>query len=100
MIALVRNAFDASAPDQAVTLRIDVTNGFRVEVIDCGHGMTSDVLGHAGEPFFTTKPAGRGLGLGLFLARAFAEQAGGSLQWRSAAGRGTSVVLELPPTRP
>jgi two-component system, sensor histidine kinase RegB len=100
VIALVRNAFDASAPDQAVTLRIDVTNGFRVEVIDRGHGMTSEVLGHAGEPFFTTKPAGRGLGLGLFLARAFAEQAGGSLAWQSVAGRGTSVVLDLPSSPP
>ncbi len=96
LVALVRNAFDASAPDQPVVLRIDLAQGLRVEVIDRGCGMTPEVLGQAGEPFFTTKPAGGGLGLGLFLARSFAEQMGGTLQWRSQAGHGTSVILQLP----
>jgi signal transduction histidine kinase len=49
----------------------------------------------AGEPFFTAKPTGSGLGLGLFPAHAFAEQMGGSLHLRSERGTGTSVVLEL-----
>jgi signal transduction histidine kinase len=67
-----------------------------VEVIDAGRGMAPDEAARAGEPFFTTKPTGSGLGLGLFLARAFADQMGGTLQWRSAVGQGTSVTLELP----
>ena len=58
--------------------------------------MSDDLTARVGEPFVTTKPDGAGLGLGLFLARAFAEQMGGALSVRSAVGRGTSVVLELP----
>jgi len=57
--------------------------------------MPSDVLEHAGEPFFTTKPAGTGYGLGLFLVRLFAERQGGKLDIRSTSPAGTTVVLEL-----
>ena len=56
--------------------------------------MAPEVLQRAGEPFFTTKEAGRGLGLGLFLARVFAERTGGSLTLQSADG--TTATLELP----
>ncbi|MEZ5420046.1 MAG: ATP-binding protein [Vicinamibacterales bacterium] len=96
VVALVQNAFDASAPDQTVRLRLDQADGVRVEVEDDGHGMSDELTARVGEPFVTTKPDGAGLGLGLFLARAFAEQMGGALHVRSAEGRGTSVVLELP----
>jgi two-component system sensor histidine kinase RegB len=96
MVALIRNAFDASAPDQRVTLRVHQHPSFRVEVTDAGRGMAPDEAARAGEPFFTTKPPGSGLGLGLFLARAFADQMGGTLRWQSARGSGTSVVLDLP----
>jgi two-component system, sensor histidine kinase RegB len=96
LVALLRNAFDASAIDQRVALRVDQQPGFRAEVTDRGRGMAPEESSRAGEPFFTTKPAGAGLGLGLFLARAFADQMGGSVRWRSAVGEGTSVILELP----
>jgi two-component system sensor histidine kinase RegB len=96
LIALLRNAFDASGPGQRVTLRVQDGEGLRVEVIDQGHGMDDAVLARAGEPFFSTKPAGAGLGLGLFLVRAFAEQMGGSFRLHSTPGAGTSAILELP----
>ncbi len=97
VIALVRNGFDASSADQRVTLRIERTElGVSVNVIDRGRGMNEQQSAHAGEPFFSTKPPGAGLGLGLFLARAFASQIGGSLHWQSTPGAGTAVVLQLP----
>ena len=96
LIALLRNAFDASGPDQRVTMRFEQSNGLRVEVNDHGRGMDDAESARAGEPFFTTKPAGAGLGLGLFLVRAFADQMGGTLRLQSEPGAGTSVILELP----
>jgi len=58
--------------------------------------MPSDVMARVGEPFYTTKAPGRGMGLGLFLARAVIEGIGGTLRIDSAAGDGTSVFVRLP----
>lgn len=96
LIALLRNAFDASTSEQRVTLRIEPGECVRVEVVDRGRGMDGVEVSRAGEPFFTTKPAGSGLGLGLFLVRAFVDQMGGTLRLHSTPGEGTSVVLQLP----
>ena len=96
LVALVQNGLDASRADQAVTMRIAFVPGLRVAVCDAGRGMTDEEAARASEPFFTTKAPGGGLGLGLFLARSFAEQMQGSLRWRSTIGRGTEVVLDLP----
>jgi two-component system sensor histidine kinase RegB len=67
-----------------------------IEVEDRGAGMSPDVLARAGEPFFTTKPPGSGFGLGLFLARALAEQWGGRLTLESHEGKGTIATLVVP----
>ncbi len=58
--------------------------------------MSPGILNRIAEPFFTTKAPGSGMGLGTFLARAFAEKLGGSLVFESEPGRGTTAVLELP----
>ena len=68
----------------------------RLAVSDTGEGMAAAVLARASEPFFTTKEPGRGTGLGLAMARGFAEQSGGGLAIRSTLGAGTTVTLWLP----
>ena len=94
--SLLKNAFDASG-EEPVRLQVSTSGGMlRFEVIDSGHGMPEEVRRRAGEPFFTTKAPGEGLGLGLFLARAVAEQSGGSLRFESA--NGTTAILEIPAT--
>ena len=95
LVVLVQNAFDASGPEQMVTLRIDQTSGLRVDVIDRGRGMTPEMVARAGEPFVTTKTRGTGLGLGLFLARSLTEQIGGTLRIDSTLHSGTTVTLEV-----
>jgi two-component system sensor histidine kinase RegB len=58
--------------------------------------MAPDVLARVGEPFFTTKPTGKGMGLGIFLARAVIERLGGQFSIRSSPGAGTTATLSLP----
>ncbi|MGN6521387.1 MAG: PAS domain S-box protein [Dokdonella sp.] len=67
-----------------------------VSVADTGTGMPADVLARALEPFFTTKDAGRGSGLGLSMVYGFARQSGGSMTIASELGYGTRVALYLP----
>ena len=65
-------------------------------VADRGRGMPPEILARAGEPFFSTREPGEGMGLGLYLARGLTEQLGGSLHLASTPGRGTRVTLTLP----
>jgi two-component system sensor histidine kinase RegB len=94
---LVKNALEASAADAPVHLHVGAEQRqVRFQVIDRGTGMTAATLQHAGEPFFTTKPPGAGFGLGLFLARTFAERWGGHLTITSSPESGTTASLLLP----
>jgi two-component system sensor histidine kinase RegB len=94
---LLKNAVQASPPGERVTLRVAAAGGrVRASVLDRGRGMTPDVLSRVGEPFFTTKGPGEGMGLGLFLTRALAEQLGGAFQIVSRPGAGTEAWIDLP----
>jgi two-component system sensor histidine kinase RegB len=96
LLVLLRNAFDASAADKSVTLAVEKRNGHvRFEVRDQGCGMSEQMLRRAGEPFFTTKEPGRGMGLGLFLVRLVAQQCGATFSIDSKPDVGTTCVLEL-----
>ncbi len=94
---LIKNAFDASPPGVEVWLKFEAVAGevrFRVE--DQGAGLPASARAHAGEPFFTTKEPGRGLGLGLFLVRLFAHRLHGSLHLESNWPDGTRATLTFP----
>lgn len=95
--ALVKNALDASKPDDRVRLEIRRDDhGLCFEIRDHGAGIPADVLGRVGDPFFTTKAPGRGLGLGVFLARVFFESQGGELSIESTLGVGTHAHARIP----
>jgi two-component system sensor histidine kinase RegB len=95
---LVRNAVQASPGDAPVHLEAARAplDRVRIAVSDAGPGMSADELGRAGEPFFTTKPPGDGMGLGLFVSRSVVEQLGGSLTLASTPGAGTIASIVLP----
>jgi two-component system sensor histidine kinase RegB len=95
--SLVTNAQDASPPRQPVVVSAAIEDSvLAVEVRDRGPGMPPEVLERIGEPFFTTKPPGRGMGLGLFLTRAVVERLGGSLVIDSTPPDGTRARVVVP----
>jgi two-component system cell cycle sensor histidine kinase/response regulator CckA len=71
----------------------------RLVVSDTGVGMPEEVLERAFEPFFSTKPAGEGTGLGLATVYGIVRGAGGQVDLRSGHGTGTEVVVHLPANR-
>lgn len=68
----------------------------RLSVIDSGQGMSQATLERAFEPFFSTKPVGQGIGMGLSMVYGFSKQSHGHLVLHSDIGRGTRVDLYLP----
>jgi PAS domain S-box-containing protein len=84
--------------DPQLAGRLDIAPGpyVRLDMSDHGTGMAEHVVRRAVEPFFTTKPAGQGTGLGLSTVYGFARQSGGTLQIASEAGRGTTLRIYLP----
>jgi two-component system sensor histidine kinase RegB len=95
---LIRNALQASAESDGVRLSAGLQSDGRVQIatMDRGSGMSPAELARAGEPFFTTKPAGIGTGLGLFVTRSSIEQLGGTFFLTSAVNRGTTATIVLP----
>ena len=97
LAALIQNALDANPDGRRILLT--ATGGgseLRIEVRDHGQGMLPNTLRRIGEPFFTTKEPGKGMGLGTFLVRTFAESLGGRVLFHSIPGEGTTATLELP----
>ena len=95
ILNLIENAIQASSG--AARLKVHLysrDNNLRLCVSDSGSGIDPVVLARLGEPFFTTKTTGTGLGLTVVKAVARAHQ--GELQLRSRLGRGTSALLTLP----
>lgn len=94
---LLGNALKASPAGTPVLLRIDRQGqNLRIAVIDHGVGMTPEVLARAQEPFFSTRPEGVGMGLGLWFAQSVAEHLGGALHLTSSPGVGTEAIFLVP----
>jgi signal transduction histidine kinase len=99
LVELVSNALDAMPGGGRLTLAAAPADGagepgLALEIRDTGWGIAPDVLREVGQPFFTTRPEGTGLGLAT--ARRFIEQHGGRLDLTSRQGEGTTVRIWLP----
>ncbi len=103
ILNLVINARDSSKP--GAPIRVEARTGRNpdgedrvlIEVVDQGGGMSAETRRRALEPFFTTKPPGRGTGLGLAQVFGLIKQSGGELEIDSAPGEGTRVTMALQP---
>ena len=92
---LVDNALLAGPGQVRLSARLDSGRAY-IEVVDRGVGMSDVTRLRAGDPFFTTRTEGEGMGLGVFVARSVAEQVGGQMHITSTPNEGTTVVIELP----
>ena len=94
---LVQNALDVTPVRELTRVLAEFDDGHVVLTIeDVGPGMRPEILERVSEPFFTTKQPGKGMGLGVFLARNVIERLAGSLEIQSEVGRGTVVRAWLP----
>ncbi|WAH37780.1 ATP-binding protein [Alicyclobacillus dauci] len=91
---IVKNALEATPVGGTVTLMTKST-GDEVQIVieDTGIGMTQETIKRLGEPFYTTK--GNGTGLGLMVSHRMIDRHGGTIHYDSIPGQGTRVTVEL-----
>jgi signal transduction histidine kinase len=102
LINLIVNATQAIPKRGRIDIETCTTPEQRVliSVRDTGVGMTPDVLARVFEPYFSTKEAGEGTGLGLSLAYSIIQEHGGEIQLSSTPGQGSCFVIDLPAAPP
>ena len=71
-------------------------NSVVVKIRDSGKGIPADIKDKIFDPFFSTKEAGKGTGLGLPIVLKIIKEHGGSLLFESDEGKGTEFIIELP----
>jgi two-component system cell cycle sensor histidine kinase/response regulator CckA len=102
ILNLLTNALDALEERKKKEVRIDVHpdgDGVRLSIADSGIGISPEIIGNIYDPFFTTKPVGRGTGLGLSLCRGIIHAHGGEITCESEPGTGTVFHVFVPATR-
>ena len=98
-VSLILNAVDAMPQKGRLTIKTDRSQkdgSVRVSVSDTGIGIKKENLERLGEPFFTTKESGKGLGMGLTIAYEIVTRHKGKIDAQSSPGRGTTFILEFP----
>jgi two-component system, sensor histidine kinase RegB len=102
---LLQNGLDASRPDQSIDMHVTVEyrpssrqpgEVWKMTITDQGTGMSDEVQRRVGEPFFTTKEVGQGMGLGVFLTRNVLRGLGGELAFEPSPTGGTVCKVTLP----
>lgn len=99
LMNLVINARDACAGHGQIEIQTRASaDGLRTElvVIDHGMGMSPEVEARIFEPFFSTKPVGRGTGLGLASVHGIVSRWGGTIAVQTAPGEGSRFTISLP----
>lgn len=95
LLNLIENALQAAGNDRRVKVHLYArASTLRITVSDNGSGIDATTLARLGEPFFTTKATGTGLGVAV--VKSVARAHSGSLELRSRPGRGTCATLQLP----
>jgi signal transduction histidine kinase len=93
------NAIDAMPKGGKLSVKVaqEKMIGFlSIHVSDTGCGIPSHILGSIFTPFFTTKPTGKGTGLGLAVSKGIIEKHGGSIEVESRVKEGTTFTIHLP----
>lgn len=94
---LITNAIDAMEGKGTLSISVSKTADWViVKVSDTGIGIPDYVHSRIFDAFFSTKPAGEGSGLGLFLSKGIIDKHGGKIAFESIAGKGTTFTVSLP----
>ena len=97
---IIDNAIDAMGGRGILAIRVDPdAGGVRVEICDSGPGIPDEMRDRLFEPFATSKPPGKGTGLGLHISHSVIARHGGRIDVESEPGR-TCFVVSLPPEPP
>jgi two-component system, NtrC family, sensor kinase len=96
-VNLIINALQAMDGRGTLTLEADCTDRMAtINIGDTGPGIPQEYMRKIFEPFYTTKPPGKGTGLGLHSVRSLVKQYGGQILIQSVTGEGTTFHLEFP----